>query len=141
MCFYFYGHYPRFRFMNIVYVFVADTFVCVIPGSSPGMTKAVVYFLFYGHYPRFRFMNIVYVLVADTFVCVIPGPDPGIQVIVHIKMSLWGNGPRPAPGLTAEKQSFVHIHFCRCHSGACPRNPGHDVQIVLNTTAFCHSGA
>ena len=32
--------------MNIVYVLVADTFVCVIPGLDPGMTKAVVYFLF-----------------------------------------------------------------------------------------------
>ena len=61
-----------------------DIFICTmtwIPGSSPGMTKAVVCFLFYEHCSRFLFTDIVYVFVADVFVCVIPGLDPGIQVM------------------------------------------------------------
>ena len=35
--FLFYEHCSRFLFTNIVYVFVADVFVCVIPGLDPGI--------------------------------------------------------------------------------------------------------
>ena len=67
----------------------------VTPRNDNGLN---IDFIFTNIVPGFYFMNIVCVLVADVFVCVIPGLDPGIQVMVQIKMPLWGNGPRPSSG-------------------------------------------